>query len=105
MSTNLGPVTTIFTPPSSCLATTTAAYDDPYYFAWINYFGIAGGGESCYPGGSPSGAAQTNGAWDNFYYSPAVCPSGWMIVSSLQITESNDVTMNAGTSRGLCCPR
>src|SRR5437667_8503598 len=69
---NRGPLTTVFTPPVDCLATTTQ---------WGTGFFVgsdssAGGFQSCYPSSTIS-VAPGDDAFDALVYSPGVCPVGY----------------------------
>ena len=61
---NRGPLTTTFTPPSTCLSTMT-------YFGGSMYFGHAGNlfyDSACYPSSiSSSVTGHTNGNWNQYY--------------------------------------
>jgi hypothetical protein len=70
--TNLGPVTTLFTPPSSCIQTTTSYSDDPVPILWLMNQGEGFPGD-CSPTAAGGKYASATIAQ---YYSPAVCPSG-----------------------------
>jgi hypothetical protein len=56
-------------------------------------------GTGCYP----STTELTSSDWDAYYYSPAICPSGWNIATSLTSVLSGPA-MGPGTSGYLCCP-
>ena len=70
--TNLGPVTTLFTPPLSCFQSTTSySLGD----LWLMN-GANGGPGDCWPTVAGGNYVRALAAWDQIYYSPAVCPSG-----------------------------
>jgi hypothetical protein len=71
---NRGPLTTIFTPPSNCLATTTAL--DTSYFVGSQPDGDLGGFPSCYPSSTLS-VAVSDDVFQPAVYSPGVCPFGY----------------------------
>lgn len=84
---NKGPLTTTFTPPSTCLAEQRTVY--PWQGAYPNLMiGCQGpGGNECCPD-----------EWGtNRYFSPGVCPSGYF-GCTLPSTRQRDETTN------LCCP-
>jgi hypothetical protein len=76
--TNLGPVTTLFTPPLSCFQTTTLYSGNLGNLGnlwWMN--GADGSPDDCWPtvaGGNYVPTVTSN--YHGQYYSPAVCPSG-----------------------------
>jgi hypothetical protein len=95
----VGPLTTIFTGPTSCLSTTTCREylgeaAECEVAAW--YFdSTAEGLALCYPK-----TIATNGGFKaRFIYSPGICPSGWYPAASIE-----DVSTATATSRYLCCP-
>jgi hypothetical protein len=100
-ATNRGPITTVFTPASSCLYNTlpeTGLVVGPNTSNFlIGHFISYGTG--CYP----STTELTSSDWDAYYYSPAICPSGWNTATSLTSVLSGPA-MGPGTSEYLCCP-
>lgn len=96
-ATNFGPLTTTFTPPSSCSSTAFWRDDgDPHIFDTCDS-GVALVNSDCYPDG-----------WDNEaetrslgYFSPGnVCPHAWTTACEVDIG-----VRPAGRSAFLCCPR
>ena len=69
-SSNRGPLTTVFTPPTNCLATTT--FFSSEYFLGKGY--DVTGQESCYP--KPTTSRTDFGNYP-LLYSPGICPSGY----------------------------
>ncbi|KAH7119044.1 hypothetical protein B0J11DRAFT_83403 [Dendryphion nanum] len=104
---HLGPLTTLFTPPSSCLNIITSVAVPGIYNAGISLFlGNLNGAytqspiylsaaTSCYP--IPTTAINF---WSNYYYSPAYCPLGW--TAACTFPQSTDVAKTRTAS--LCCP-
>lgn len=83
---NVGPLTTTFTPPPSCTSSPLIAYADPSTSAWYHYVSCQFSIPGCTPSGT-SGLSST--ASENFavatipYYSPGyICPSGWKTVGT-----------------------
>jgi len=98
---NVGPLTTVFSGPTSCLATTT-------YVGGVAGFYVAAFWDdvtACYPSGTQSLKLHTG-----YFYSPGICPSGWAPVVSLETdipkTASGYSTYKLGsqTTAWLCCP-
>ncbi|KAI8960495.1 hypothetical protein F5Y11DRAFT_264968 [Daldinia sp. FL1419] len=86
----LGPLTTSFTPPPDCVAS-SALY-------WVNtastFYWLHGrpGQSSCFPDGySP---------YQNQYYSPGICPAGYTRACESISTEEDTVV----ATRATCCP-
>ncbi|KAJ5698639.1 hypothetical protein N7462_000644 [Penicillium macrosclerotiorum] len=81
---NAGPLTTVFTPPASCLSTQTAVtYGRPYLLV-----GCEGPyGNECCP---------DNWKWDR-YFSPGQCPSGYKTCTLPTSTQRSETT-------AICCP-
>ncbi|KAF2805438.1 uncharacterized protein BDZ99DRAFT_539765 [Mytilinidion resinicola] len=105
---NRGPITTAFIPPTSCLATLTLPSSGGDLFfghQFISYVDLA-----CYPHGTI--AAQnlvTWSSWDIFYYSPAICPSGWTQATAFTSVipawpETVSISIESNTNVALCCP-
>ncbi|KAF2437491.1 hypothetical protein P171DRAFT_492228 [Karstenula rhodostoma CBS 690.94] len=80
---NRGPITTLFSPPSSCTATLTTQqpsndrlffghYLDPYF------------DPLCLPLGTFKREELIKVTWDFYYYSPAICPDEWSTVATFQ---------------------
>jgi hypothetical protein len=79
--TNLGPVTTLFTPPASCLQTTTWNTPDPIY--WIgNDDPHNSNVDDCWPPIAGGNNNVENGYEFAAYYSPALCPSGVSMIAA-----------------------
>ncbi|GFF22136.1 hypothetical protein IFM51744_00527 [Aspergillus udagawae] len=81
------PLTTTFTPPSACLRDLWAASSPPSHNWWMNLGPL--NTTKCLP----SGWAATN------YFSPGICPSGYVIATTSKIV-SGTMTETVAT----CCP-
>jgi hypothetical protein len=116
-----GPLTSIFSPPTSCIQTTT--FDGSNYF--IGYESGLGTDSACYPPVLTTAAPKIDGnAVTLQYYSPGLCPSGWSYavsyngpgvptpVSSTSTTTTSfnnfggyfTITLSPDNSAYLCCP-
>ena len=103
---NVGPLTTTFNPPSTCLATTTYIGNGVagYYVAafWDDI-------TACYPTGSLTGTQSLN-LHTNFFYSPGICPIGWYPATSMGVGAPKDASdaslwlIPEATNVWLCCP-
>ncbi|KAI0852114.1 hypothetical protein F5Y00DRAFT_207366 [Daldinia vernicosa] len=88
---SLGPLTTTFTPPADCVAS-SALY-------WVNtastFYWLHGrpGQSSCFP--------DDYSPYQNQYYSPGVCPSGY--TRACESISTQDDTIVA--TRATCCPQ
>ncbi|KAL8959621.1 MAG: hypothetical protein Q9193_003545 [Seirophora villosa] len=84
-------LTTIFTPPPSCLSTVT--YDGTSF--WQGGL-VQTGDQNCYP------ASFTD--IFNSYYNPGICPSGWTSVANPNSV--GPVTLDNGVlaTKAFCCP-
>ncbi|KAI1799310.1 hypothetical protein F4811DRAFT_557968 [Daldinia bambusicola] len=86
----LGPLTTTFTPPADCVAS-SALY-------WVNtastFYWLQGrpGQSSCFP--------DDYSPYQNQYYSPGICPSGYT-----RACESSSIEGDTLVTRGTCCPQ
>ncbi|KAI6084812.1 hypothetical protein F4821DRAFT_242008 [Hypoxylon rubiginosum] len=89
--TNLGPLTTIFTPSGTdCTSTFLGFVDDN---GWIQY-GVGGGASSaCLP--------TSFKPFASYFYSPGICPSGYTSACQAQISPS---TGTASETEATCCP-
>jgi hypothetical protein len=106
--TNLGPVTSLWTPPASCYLTTTS-YNGSLYI-YDHFTGSIVSSISCNP---PipwmptimSTAVEFYGpaTWTSRYYSPAVCPSGWSTARDLSPSWQTAAGDSANKAF-LCCP-
>jgi hypothetical protein len=105
---NVGPLTTTFTAPSSCFQTTSFSSVDLYstYF-WIGYGPGVGlnyetESDSCVPQ-----LAMPTPLVYNWYYSPGICPTGYILGASLatgpQARTCTSVLPSSVTA-WLCCP-
>ncbi len=105
---NRGPLTTIYTPPATCLAITTGLFQtssdgggDYVYFQ--NHYIV--GDTACYPPtiDSPHGTEY----WGNYYYSPGIsCPYGWYIATTQEVSFAGvSTTLSSASTGALCCPR
>ncbi|KAH8589172.1 hypothetical protein B0O99DRAFT_676888 [Bisporella sp. PMI_857] len=105
---NLGPLTSTFTAPSTCLATTsvTAMYggDSSY---WVGFWGwvapnMTTASDACVPPAeTPTPLLST------WYYSPGICPSGYMPGASLATGYSISgctSELPSSVTAWLCCP-
>ena len=93
--TNYGPLTTTFTGNSTCLAETTTRY--PWKGAYPNLemgCGASGSGSGLDP---PNEDCCPEGFGRYRYFSPGVCPAGY-VACTLPTTRQRDETTN------LCCP-
>ncbi|KAE8446807.1 hypothetical protein EG329_011584 [Mollisiaceae sp. DMI_Dod_QoI] len=110
---NRGPLTTIFTPPASCLTETTVVSFPTTALAnrtstftttkiFINHFSWGDG--NCYPSTIATFDGSTR--WGNgYYYSPGICPTGW--ASACQISTNAlgfPTSISSQTSAVMCCP-
>ncbi|KAI3318447.1 hypothetical protein HD806DRAFT_540297 [Xylariaceae sp. AK1471] len=89
--TNLGPLTTTFTPSGADCSSTFIAY--VYRNEWLQY-GVGGAASSaCLP---------TNfNPYESHYYSPGLCPSGYTSACSAEVSFS---TRSALETEATCCP-
>ncbi|KAI0173328.1 hypothetical protein GGR52DRAFT_381519 [Hypoxylon sp. FL1284] len=89
--TNLGPLTTTFTPSGAqCTSTFLGFVQDN---AWVQY-GVGGGASSaCLPTSFQPLAS--------YYYSPGICPSGYTTACQAQISPSSGT---ASETVATCCP-
>ncbi|KAI0830915.1 hypothetical protein F5Y06DRAFT_204798 [Hypoxylon sp. FL0890] len=87
---SLGPLTTSFTPPADCTASSALYWvKTSSTFYWLH--GLPGQ-SSCFPDNySPS---------LNQYYSPGVCPVGY----TRACESASSGASNVGTTRATCCP-
>ncbi|PKX88758.1 uncharacterized protein P174DRAFT_397707 [Aspergillus novofumigatus IBT 16806] len=105
---NRGPLTTTFTPPTTCLQTlSTAVYEvngipqtTMYYGHWFD-----GLGQTCYPTGTmPTSLLLSPTYWGTYWYSPGLyCPSGWATAGQLS-GSWNGIDIISSTSGAICCP-
>jgi len=91
-SPNLGPLTTYWTPPSTCISTMTSVND------WDEnlWLGMTGNivNLNCYP---------PNYATDDVY-SPGICPSGWTSACSPQQASTTSAIFPPTITAVQCCP-
>lgn len=88
---NIGPLTTTFTAPSSC-ATATGLYQIwPSHGTYYYQQGPLLSRPECYPSGYEAEPSQ--------YYSPGVCPSGYTAACS-----SANAVETATETAYTCCP-
>jgi hypothetical protein len=124
---NRGPLTTVFAPPTSCLATLTLPTGSSLglYFGHNAYSYID---ESCYPLGTLSSQSlEPSASWDVYYCknyiiplnllvfyvdvqidSPGLCPSGWttaILMTSLYPGYAAFISLGLGTTAAVCCPQ
>ncbi|KAF2800598.1 hypothetical protein K505DRAFT_370153 [Melanomma pulvis-pyrius CBS 109.77] len=105
-NTLVGPITTVFTPPASCLQVITLGADQDYFqessslfignfngqYRDKNYLSAA---KDCYP--TPTSAIDY---WANYYYSPAYCPTGYLPACSYT---AGDPPLATHVTASLCC--
>jgi hypothetical protein len=105
-NTNVGPVTTLFTPPASCYSVTTTGADSNIFPDGLSVFignfngNVKGNNyikaaKSCYP----SGKQEVN-FFQNYYWSPAYCPVGHTPACSMTV-----MGFESPTTASLCCPK
>ncbi|KAI0804928.1 hypothetical protein GGR55DRAFT_657758 [Xylaria sp. FL0064] len=88
--TNLGPLTTTFTPQGpDCASTFLGRVSDN---VWVQYGVGASPSSACYP--------SSFIPYEPYYYSPGICPSGYTAACTAQISVSSDVSAKQLT----CCP-
>lgn len=95
---NAGPLTTIFTPPTTCLDVITSGLSpySPGYSLFIGHFGpYYSPALTC----SPTATALINYYTDNYYWSPGYCPSGYTTACSY-----TPVNLGPKVTASLCCP-
>ncbi|KAJ5807873.1 hypothetical protein N7474_009142, partial [Penicillium riverlandense] len=106
---NRGPLTTTFTPPTTCLQTLSevvyyvdgTAESTTYYGHWYG----DNTGYTCFPTGTVPGTLLASPTyWDTYWYSPGLCcPTGWTTAGQLAGSwDGLDVT--GSTSGAICCP-
>lgn len=93
---NIGPLTTTFTAPSSCsfISVELDGSPTPTSTTYYNYVGLVWPSPlDCFPSGYP------NALTDRFnnYYSPGICPSGWTAYPTSNFPDPAETT-------ALCCP-
>jgi len=99
---NLGPLTTTFVAPSTCLQTTTQVGQQAYYVAafWNDV-------PECYPTGT---ASTYNFHTMPQYFSPGICPENWVPVTSAGEDFASTASgydqwaIDKSTNVWLCCP-
>ncbi|KAJ6179369.1 hypothetical protein N7519_009830 [Penicillium mononematosum] len=107
---NRGPLTTTFTPPTTCLQTLSVVSfyveDTPktatFYGHW---FGFDDAGYSCLPTGTMPGTLLASPTyWGTYWYSPGLyCPTGWTTAGELG-PSWNGLHVTGSTSGAICCP-
>jgi hypothetical protein len=93
---NIGPLTTTFTAPSSCtlISVELDGSPTPTSTTYYNYVGkVWPSPLDCFPSGYPN--AYTDRFSD--YYSPGICPSGWTAYPTSDFPDPSETT-------ALCCP-
>lgn len=99
---NVGPLTTVFTGPTTCLSTTTGIGEGVAGFYVAAFWSDV---TACYP----SGTQQLN-LHTAYFYSPGICPSGWVPVASLEsdlpttVSSYSVYALPRETTAWLCCP-
>ncbi|KAK3386763.1 hypothetical protein B0H63DRAFT_468351 [Podospora didyma] len=100
----VGPLTAIFTGPSTCLSTTTFVGNGAAAFYVAAFWDDV---TACYPTGT---GTTTLDLHTNFFYSPGICPSGWAPVASMEtdirttISDYSRYALPKETTAWLCCP-
>ncbi|KAF2818343.1 hypothetical protein CC86DRAFT_256339, partial [Ophiobolus disseminans] len=106
---NRGPITSVFAPPASCTATlsfTSSGSGGALFF--IHYGTLFD--RACYPTGTPSAfPLASDGAWNAYYYSPAICPSGWTATTTFRSSvpvhpDTEAFSLGSASTLALCCP-
>jgi hypothetical protein len=102
----IGPLTTVFTPPASCLtneAITTAnvnSTQSPFYSTQSLFNNGPSGAQmvrsECFPSKYPHTEFS--------YYSPGICPSGWGLNSAPSIQQRFAPSTSSEETVGICCP-
>lgn len=110
-SLNYGPLTTIFTPATSCL---TDYYSDGFIFLGNPYDMTAAATHDCYPS-KFFDTAYASTYLPFGWYSPGVCPSGWIAAKTATTRDPGldtyysdlgwDVPPIPGETTIQCCPR
>jgi hypothetical protein len=108
----IGPLTTVYTPPSYCLTnealtssqspvavTQISGHNQTSYYSmslWNNGPETASAHMECFP---------ASYALDVYsYYSPGACPSGWAINTSSVVQLALNTSLATGDHLGVCCP-
>jgi hypothetical protein len=88
--TSLGPLTTVFTVPSTCASVITSNSGNLFFghFATVDL--------RCYP---PGASSLTTQWFSSYYWSPGVCPWSW--TTACIYTE---IQFAAAETASLCCP-
>ena|ERR1700753_2403384 len=99
MAVNVGPLTTIFTPPASCTSVVTLGFSPEYgdevslfIGHWASYTPASA---ACYP----QSATPFDFWTQEYYWSPGICPEGFTTACNYGV-----VTHGPDTSASLCCP-
>lgn len=101
MATNVGPLTTVFTPPAACFTIQTSG-SVPDYSAGQSLF-IGHFGHYDLPTKTCSPPATTSiDYYGEYYYSPAYCPSGYTTACAYSGTI---FPADAQVTSSLCCPK
>lgn len=87
--TNLGPLTTVFTPDATC--STEGFYPLPTP-GWLTHYD-----RGCLPKVSDGGYY--------YYHSPGFCPSGWSTAVDYATLYRGVPALAPGESIAICCPR
>ncbi|EED13339.1 hypothetical protein TSTA_058280, partial [Talaromyces stipitatus ATCC 10500] len=105
---NRGPLTTTFTPPTTCLQTLSVAsfYLDttPVSTTFYGHF-FDDTGYTCLPTGTVPGTLLASPTyWGTYWYSPGLyCPTGWTTAAPLAGLW-NGLEVTGSTSGAICCP-
>jgi hypothetical protein len=99
----IGPLTTTFTPPASCIiseAITTGNGNSTLFLSQSLFNNGPSGAPSihreCFPEKYPHD--------ESFYYSPGICPSGWVLNTSPGVQQLFATPSLSGETIGICCP-
>jgi hypothetical protein len=96
VSTRIGPLTTLFVPPSFCTQLFAENIDNPpgYFYGYDVYAPFQYHQNDCWPSNYYA-ASEINDVYQN-YYSPGACPSGWTLATYS--------TKDGAETTGACCP-
>ncbi|KAL3419652.1 hypothetical protein PVAG01_08150 [Phlyctema vagabunda] len=102
---NLGPLTTQYAVPPSCLETYTNNLYQTLYFGGVDFdTGVSYVDTACHP---PRPTLSVDQAVDALYYSPGRCPSGWNYATTMHDVSAgatSTLSLGASTTAALCCP-
>lgn len=90
----VGPLTTTFTPPSTCLSIITSTTSRPSYSLFIGHWAL--GDLNCYPS-----VTSSIDFWSDYVWSPGICPSGY---STACTYDPSAISFDPAATASLCCP-